>query len=61
MVKSNELSLSEQQTAENLSLKASEYIEVARDRVQRSVNSEMVQAYWLIGRDIVEAENAVIC
>ncbi|HAT4417218.1 TPA: DUF1016 domain-containing protein [Legionella pneumophila] len=55
-MKNNELSLLEKQTVENLSLKASEYIEVARTRVQRSVNSEMVQAYWLIGRDIIEAE-----
>ncbi len=45
-MKNNELSLLEKKTAENLSLKASEYIEIARIRVQRSVNSEMVQAYW---------------
>jgi predicted nuclease of restriction endonuclease-like (RecB) superfamily len=55
-MKNINLSLHEQEIAENLSLKASEHIEVARVRVQRSVNSEMVRAYWLIGRDIVEAE-----
>ena len=35
---------------------ATRYIEEARLRVQRSINTEMVSAYWLIGRDIVEAE-----
>lgn len=44
------------QIAESLSLKASTHIDEARNRVQRSVNFEMVKAYWLIGRDIVEAE-----
>ena len=32
------------------------YIDEEKNRVVRSVNSGMVQAYWLIGRDIVEAE-----
>ena len=36
--------------------KATSYVEEARNRVQRSINSEMVQAYWYIGRDIVTAE-----
>lgn len=36
--------------------KASDHIERARQTVQRSVNTEMVKAYWLIGRDIVEDE-----
>jgi hypothetical protein len=31
-------------------------IEAARGRVARSVNTAMVQAYWLIGREIVEVE-----
>jgi predicted nuclease of restriction endonuclease-like (RecB) superfamily len=31
-------------------------IEAARGRVARSVNVAMVQAYWLIGREIVEVE-----
>ncbi|MCH9763252.1 MAG: PDDEXK nuclease domain-containing protein [Gammaproteobacteria bacterium] len=35
---------------------ATQHIEEARIRVQRSINTEMVSAYWLIGRDIVEAE-----
>lgn len=33
-----------------------EIIEVARGQVARSVNTAMVQAYWLIGREIVEVE-----
>ena len=32
------------------------YIDVARYNVQQTVDSEMVRAYWLIGRDIVEEE-----
>ncbi|MDX2345651.1 MAG: PDDEXK nuclease domain-containing protein [Legionella sp.] len=39
-----------------LYLQATQHIEKARDRVQRSINTEMVSAYWRIGRDIVEAE-----
>jgi hypothetical protein len=31
-------------------------IEAARGHVARSVNSAMVQAYWLIGREIIEVE-----
>ncbi|MDZ4696121.1 MAG: DUF1016 N-terminal domain-containing protein [Deltaproteobacteria bacterium] len=31
-------------------------IEAARGHVARSVNTAMVQAYWLIGREIVEVE-----
>jgi DUF1016 N-terminal domain len=36
--------------------RVAEIIESARGRVARSVNSAMVQAYWLIGREIVEIE-----
>src|SRR3990167_1478367 len=36
--------------------KASFYVDEARNRVQRSINFEMVQAYWFIGRDIITAE-----
>lgn len=32
------------------------HIDVARQKVQRSVDTEMVKAYWLIGREIVEEE-----
>jgi hypothetical protein len=32
------------------------YIYTARQKILTSVNTEMVKAYWLIGRDIVEAE-----
>ncbi len=34
----------------------SEIIEVARGHVSRTVNSVMVHAYWLTGREIVEVE-----
>jgi predicted nuclease of restriction endonuclease-like (RecB) superfamily len=33
-----------------------EIVEAARGHVARSVNTAMVQAYWLIGREIVEVE-----
>jgi predicted nuclease of restriction endonuclease-like (RecB) superfamily len=33
-----------------------EIVEAARGHVVRSVNTAMVQAYWLIGREIVEVE-----
>jgi hypothetical protein len=33
-----------------------EIIEAARGHVSRSVNTAIVQAYWLIGREIVEVE-----
>jgi len=41
---------------DNLFLRVVEIIEAARGQVVRSVNSAMVHAYWLIGREIVEVE-----
>ena len=41
---------------EELFKRVSEIIEAARGHVARIVNSTMVQAYWLIGREIVEVE-----
>jgi hypothetical protein len=41
---------------ENLYKRVVEIIEAARGHVARSVNSAMVHAYWLIGREIVEVE-----
>lgn len=38
--------------------KVSNHIHAAREAVVRSVNIEQVKAYWLIGRDIVEEEQA---
>ena len=31
----------------------SKHIDIARQRIQNSVYTEMVNAYWLIGRDII--------
>lgn len=42
--------------AESLYKRVSQHIDNARQVVQRSVDNEMVRAYWLIGRDIVEEE-----
>ncbi len=41
---------------EELSKRVTEIIEGARGHVARTVNSATVQAYWLIGREIVEVE-----
>lgn len=41
---------------DSLFKKASSHIDHARQKIQRSVNIEIVKAYWLIGRDIVEEE-----
>jgi hypothetical protein len=41
---------------QTLCKKVTEHIDVARHNVQTTVDSEMVRAYWLIGRDIVEEE-----
>lgn len=52
----NNLPPNENVAIEELFNKASNHIHEAKIRVQRSINTEMVKAYWLIGRDIVEAE-----
>ena len=36
--------------------KASVYIDLARQTIHRTIDTEMVKAYWCIGRDIVEEE-----
>jgi len=41
---------------DSLHTKVSSYIDNARQVVQRSIDTQMVKAYWLIGRDIVEEE-----
>ncbi len=43
---------------ENVYQRISRIIETARNNIARSVNFEMVQAYWLIGREIVTEEQA---
>lgn len=42
--------------SEKLYERVSQILEEARRGVARAVNAEMVQAYWLIGREIVEEE-----
>jgi hypothetical protein len=41
---------------DGLYLRVREIIENARERVYHTANFEMVQAYWNIGREIVEEE-----
>ncbi len=36
--------------------KVSQHIDKARNNIMRSIDHEMVTAYWLIGRDIIEEE-----
>lgn len=59
-IKKKSLSLSTElmkpSRAESLYKKVSKHIDNARQVVQRSIDNEMVRAYWLIGRDIVEEE-----
>jgi len=38
--------------------RVTQIVEAARAQVSRSINSAMVHAYWLIGREIVEVEQA---
>lgn len=37
-------------------VKISQYIDNARNSVQKTINIEMIKAYWLIGQEIVEEE-----
>jgi hypothetical protein len=43
---------------EQLYDRVAQIFEQARSQVARTVNTAMVQAYWLIGREIVEVEQA---
>ncbi len=43
-------------TIDNLYIKISKYIDNARQTIQYSIDSEMVNTYWLIGKEIVEEE-----
>jgi len=43
---------------ESLYKKTSSYIDHAKQNIQRTVDTEIVKAYWLVGRDIVEEEQA---
>ncbi len=41
---------------QGLYVRVREILEQARSRVARAINTEMVRAYWLIGREIVHEE-----
>ncbi|HUX79470.1 MAG TPA: PDDEXK nuclease domain-containing protein [Alphaproteobacteria bacterium] len=41
---------------DSLYVRVSGHIDSARQNVQRTVDTEMLKAYWKIGRDVVEAE-----
>ena len=40
--------------------KASAYIDQARQTIYRTIDIEMVKAYWCIGRDIIEEEQEAL-
>lgn len=54
--KSSALTSVEKKNIDILYQKASSYIEQARLTIHRTIDTEMVKAYWCIGRDIVEEE-----
>jgi hypothetical protein len=43
---------------EKLYERVAQILEQARGHVARTVNTAMVQAYWLVGREIVDVEQA---
>jgi len=45
-------------TVDMLFQKATTHIDTAKQSIQRTINVEMIKAYWFIGRDIVEEEQA---
>jgi len=47
---------SDELVVEQLFTKASNHIDNARKKIQNSIDYEMLNAYWCIGRDIVEEE-----
>jgi|CXWL01.1.fsa_nt_gi predicted nuclease of restriction endonuclease-like (RecB) superfamily len=49
-------SVKPRRTTSSLYHRISQIIENARGNIVRAVNTEMVQAYWLIGREIVQEE-----
>ena len=44
------------EVVDELYIKVSSHIESARQRIQHSIDTEMVTAYWLTGREIIEEE-----
>lgn len=47
------LSKNDHNAIDRLFEKAISYVEEARNRIQRSINFEMAQAYWNIGEEIL--------
>ena len=54
--KKSALALIDSKNIDALYQKASAYIDCARQTIHRTIDTEMVKAYWYIGRDIVEEE-----
>ncbi len=50
------LSLMDTDRINSLYNRVNDHITQARQRVQRTIDTEMVRAYWLIGQEIVEEE-----
>lgn len=54
--KENTLVATDNKRFNKLYLRAQSYIDTARQTVKKTIDTEMVKAYWQIGRDIVEEE-----
>src|SRR4051812_46559274 len=55
-VKSSNNELSDNKRLDSLFKRITGRIDQARQHVQHTINVEMIEAYWLIGHDIVEEE-----
>ncbi len=54
--KSTSVRTTDSKRIKTLCLRISGHIDNARESVQRTVDTEMVKAYWLIGKDIIKEE-----
>ena len=59
MTTSKKSNLSNNNDIDTLFNKISSHIQNARTKVQQTVDTEMVRAYWLTGKEIVEQEQKV--
>jgi predicted nuclease of restriction endonuclease-like (RecB) superfamily len=57
-IKNKKIALTNNKRIDTLYKNIAEYIHSARNNILQTVNVEQVKAYWLIGRDIVEEEQA---
>ena len=51
-----DISYIDPQRIDSLYHRVSGHIETARERIQRTIDVDMIKAYWLIGQEIIEEE-----